>query len=487
MKILVLILICLLFVEPFLNASKIDYSEIASFPQVAEKPYFPLSESGALRVKAEGFDAWSREHHVPYYGGFLTEVHFKDESYEEPTSYGSMGDSCIWTGVYLGSQSLRYAVTNDPIAKQNAIRTVHALHHFLKVTGTKGYIARYWGSQDSLVYHGDAYCASRSDRCHKIDSGEYEGDFWWGQTSKDQYSGWFFGLSLAYDFIDDPDIRNLIRDDVSEVVEGLMTTKWILTDENGFPSNWDSASIISAPYQIPWLTIAYHMTGKDIFKNELQAKLAHWHNAITLVTTFVIPNKYVQYYANHLCHITWYNTLRLGKLYFNPHTLLYLQNLFDTNVHDHVRLAHNALFTAIKLSTNPSENPNINKPYYDELIEDLTDFNSAPYHDYYLPERDPSTYTLEPMTGWIERWSTVIEYLKKIPFFETIMGFIEVKIQAEEGFPIRMQCSSGYIFQRNPFKIEACGRNNPLELFSGLDYLITYWLSSFHNLISQHQ
>jgi hypothetical protein len=144
MKILVLILICILFVEPCLNASKIDYTDIASFPQVAEKPYFPLSESGALRVKAEGFDAWSREHHAPYYGGYMTEVSFKDETYEEPTSYGGMGDSCIWTGVYLASQSLRYAVTNDPIAKQNIIRTVHALHHFLKVTGKKGFIARYW-------------------------------------------------------------------------------------------------------------------------------------------------------------------------------------------------------------------------------------------------------------------------------------------------------------------------------------------------------
>ena len=54
------------------------------------------------------------------------------------------GIAAYRTGVYLASQSLRYAVTNDPIAKQNIIRTVHALHHFLKVTGKKGFIARYW-------------------------------------------------------------------------------------------------------------------------------------------------------------------------------------------------------------------------------------------------------------------------------------------------------------------------------------------------------
>ena len=145
------------------------------------------------------------------------------------------GDSTIWTGTYLGSQAFRYDVTADPQAKANVLRIVKPLSGHLRVTGATGYISRYWAPKDSLGYYGDEWC-SQSDRCHKVDTGPFARDFWWGQTSRDQYTGWFFGMALAYDLLDDEDMRSIIREDVGTVVKTLMKNGWVIIAEDGKPS-----------------------------------------------------------------------------------------------------------------------------------------------------------------------------------------------------------------------------------------------------------
>ena len=166
-----------------------------------------------LEDKALEYDWWYQEYCCMGYGG-VTEVVFEDEQLTTFKELGGAGDSTIWTGTYLAGQAFRYAVTGDEDAKQNAIDTVMALHTHLQITGEPGYIARYAAP---IEWPFDELYTPSHSRYH-FGEGEWEGSYWIGETSRDQYTGWMFGMALAYDFIDDEAIRDLIREDIVEVV-----------------------------------------------------------------------------------------------------------------------------------------------------------------------------------------------------------------------------------------------------------------------------
>jgi len=50
---------------------------------------------------------------------------------------------------------------------------------------------------------------------------------------------------------------------------------------------------------------------------------------------------------------------------------------------------------------------------------------------------------------------------------------------------VDMQCSTDFLFQRSPFRIEECGGDNPKAVNPGVDYLIPYWLASYHKFVAK--
>ena len=241
---------------------------IEPWPQnpVPPRDHDETPEPGPLRIKAQGYDLWHEANHQPFYGSTVGAL-FVDDSRTEVQWYFGSGDSCIWTGTYLASQAMRYFVTGDEQAKLNAIRTVQALDGHLHVTGRDGFIARYRGPQDPKVMPGNCGTQENED-CHVIESGLYAGDFWTGNTSRDQYTGWFFGMALAYDLVDDEDMRAVIREDVAEVLDELIRTNFKITDVDGKPTTAGPGVILT--YRLNWYLIGYHVTGRQEFKEVVQ-------------------------------------------------------------------------------------------------------------------------------------------------------------------------------------------------------------------------
>ncbi len=450
-----------------------DDGYIATWPQdpVESRDYDETGPAGSLRLKAQEYDAWHLKWHQPYYGGSV-HIRFKDDARTEVEAVDGYGDSTIWTGTYLGSQAFRYYVTADPQARSNVIRIVNTLSGHLRVTGAAGYISRYWAPQDSLGYYGDEWC-SQSDRCHKVDTGPFAGDFWWGQTSRDQYTGWFFGMALAYDLLDDEAMRSIIREDVGTVVKTLMKNGWIIIAEDGKPS--PVAPVILPSMKLNFCTIGYHITGDETMKEELSRMLLNANRVNIRVSDINFMNRYTQYYGNNLAHTNWYNLLRLGRVYFSEDDYKWLLSEFNNSVHTYTRLTHNPWFNGIYMGQGGwKDKPDVR--YFNQLVHDLLDFRSVPNCDYYLPARDPSTYTLDPVSVMLAK------LYDKQPWLEEIMGGVEA--QAEDAFPVRQQCSAGFMFQKNPFEIQECGTDNPRMVHSGVDYLAAYWLASYHKLVS---
>ncbi len=449
---------------------------MAPWPQqnVHSGEYDETLTAGALRTKAEGYDAFHLAHHQPYYGGTV-DANFTDDTYTVPESYGGWGDSCIWTGTYLGSQALRYWVTGDAQAKQNSINMVNTLDGYLHVTGRPGFIARYWAPQDSISYGGDEWCDDpNQDRCHHWEDGEFAGDWWWGETSRDQYTGWFFGNTMAYDLVDDETMRQKIRDNVTEVLDELIANNWWIIDEAGEPT--DAAPNIMPMFRLAWSLMGYHITGEERFKEQVQVWLRDSKRTAFKLSNLAFMNRYAQYYGNNLSHTNWFNILRLGKVYFSAEDYAFFLDVFETQVHTFTRLSHNAWFNGVFMNFGDYQpSNNVKDDYLDQLLTDLSDFRAAPNYSYYLPAR--TGYTVDPFS------ELMYNLQQQFPWLEELMG--SVSVQALDAFPILEQCSTGFLFQRNPFQIEECGYDDVTDVNPGVDYLVAYWLAAYGEFVTK--
>ncbi len=448
---------------------------VAPWPQNTTEPdgYDETSNPGPLRVRASGHDAWYRSWHQPYYGGRVA-VFFTDTSYTTVLEYLGWGDSTIFTGIYLGSQAMRYYVTGDPAARDNAVRTVNALSSHLHVTGTPGYIARYRAPQTALPYQGNEWCDIQ-ERCFRVENGPFAGDFWWGSTSRDQFIGWMFGMTMAYDLVADEPMREIIRADMLEVVGQLIDNDWTIIAQDGTPTG--TAPDVPPMTQLSFCLQAYHVTGDQGILTELKKRLRNTHQVEHEIrAAFKLFNRYDEYFANNLAHLQMYHLLRLGRYYFSEEDHAWYVQHFNESIHTFTRLSHNAWFNAVFMSQGGWMPGKEYDPYLTQFLGDLSDFPDAPNFRTFVPQRDPATYVLDPISQGL------VEIAELLPFLEEQLDFT-FELQALEAFPVPLQCPDHFLWERNPFRIRACGTHAPRDVGPGADYLIAYWTGCYHRLI----
>ncbi len=442
---------------------------VAPWPQtnVEVQDYDETVSAGDRRLKAMDYDLWHEGNHQPFYGSTVG-AKFTDDTRTTVDHYFDSGDSCIWTGTYLAGQAFRYYVTGDAQAKANAIRMVEALDGHLHITGRAGFIARYRGPQDTRIMPPD--CATQ-ENCHVVNDGMYAGDFWQGNTSRDQYTGWFFGFSIAYDLVDDEDMRDMIRADVTEVMDELIANHWWIKDVDGLPTT--AGPNVLSVQQLTWSLIAYHITGEERFKAEVQRLVKDSARLFIVISDISFMNLYAQYYGNNLAHENFYNLLRLAKVYLSKADYEFLSDSFDNQIHTFTRLSHNAFFNTIFMSQGQYV-PEAGDPYQAQLEQDLGEFRDAPNFKYYI---DPETTELDPVSVFLDN------LMEQYPFLKEIMG--DVDPQAAEAFPVQLQCETDFLWQRSPFSIGPCGSDDPSSVQPGVDYIVAYWMASYHKFITK--
>jgi hypothetical protein len=110
-------------------------------------------------------------------------------------------------------------------------------------------------------------------------------------------------------------------------------------------------------------------------------------------------------------------------------------------------------------------------------VEDLTAFREAPLEQYYLPARDPSSYTVDPVSVFLS------DLLDQFPFLEELLG--DISYQALEPFTVDLQCTAGFMFHWSPFLIDECGTDDPAHVNSGDEFIAAYWMASYHRAIAK--
>ena len=168
-----------------------------------------------------------QERHFPHFT--LLDPIFDGPASNQIVNYTRCADSAIWTGHYLAAEAFRYAATRSPDALANARRAFAGIQSLVDVTGNN-VLARCLIPDDSPYAQG-----IQNEEAHNGIYHSGAGNFWVGNTSRDQYTGVMFGLGVAYDLIDDQALKASIAGVVTRMVQFLKDHSWtvVLTDGNG--------------------------------------------------------------------------------------------------------------------------------------------------------------------------------------------------------------------------------------------------------------
>lgn len=190
-----------------------------------------LAPATKLHDRARDYLSWMKRGAMMT-GGIGSARYEDPPAYTKVTSMDGIGDSAIWTGAYLGSESLRLKATGAPDARARVKSLAETVHHWLNVAGEPGMLVR-WAKESKTTFPfaiGDYDCTNERVHCG-ID---YQGKKYdvIGHISRDQYQGIMFGLALAYDALTSADepTRELLRKDAVTIAKELMKERSLPVD-----------------------------------------------------------------------------------------------------------------------------------------------------------------------------------------------------------------------------------------------------------------
>lgn len=351
-----------------------------------------------------------------------------------PSGYTQAADNAIWTGHYLAAEATRYAVTRSPDALANARKALHGITALIDVTNTD-VLARFLIPRSSP--YADAILAEEAQE------GVYESTYdkqpyaWLGGTSRDQYSGVFFGLGVAYDMLDSGRMRAEIRKDVSRLLANLIANGWSVK----MPDGSYSTTFVQRPdQQLSFLQVGRHVdsTRWDLTYQSFRAANAA---LVQLPIQTECQDPYGSYYKFNLDHINLYNLIRLEEP--GPFRTLYLQ-----------------AFAVLRGCTGTHQNAHFN------MIErGLLGADAA---------RDAETVNL--LSLWLLR-------PRRDYYVDNTGKYPACGAYACDPIPVNDRYTTDFLWQRNPFQL-AGGGAGTIET-PGVDYILPYWMARYYGVLAQ--
>ena len=385
-----------------------------------------LFERTAARVQSE-----LEQRHLPH-GTILDPVFASPES-DAIVRYTRGGDSAIWTGHYLAAQTYRYVVTRSPEALANARAAIRSLRRLIEVTGTN-LLARLWLPADSPWLDAIA----REERQHRIYESTLDGKpaVWVGNTSRDQYMGFFFGLSVAYEWIADAEIRAEITDIVTRALEFLLDKGWAVVMPNGEAST------------VFWQRVDQRLALLQVGRQVNDARFSEVYRderfvgslGVATPVAFEVAAPHESYFKLNLVAIGMFSLIR-GEL-SDTHRDRYLDayRLFRRTVDDH------------------------GNPHFDMIDRVLQGPNAL---------RDQRVRGL--LAAWTRR--------PRRDFFVDLRGEAPScgEDRACEPIPVARRVNTDFLWQRSPFLLYG-GGDGFIEA-AGIDFLLPYWMGRAYGVL----
>jgi hypothetical protein len=398
---------------------------------LADAPALHGAEPDALAISSN-----IQRLHMPY-GTILDPIFASSDpgspTFTEVVSYTRAGDSAIWTGHYLAAEAFRYSVTQSPDALENAWRALRGIRSLLDITGTD-VLAR------CLVPVDSPYAAAilQEEGGHGI----YEGSlqdiayFWIGNTSRDQYSGVMFGLSVAYDLIDLPEVRTFIRSDVTRILEYLLRERWNVRMPDGRVS---TTFFLRPDQQLSFLQI-----GRRIDPQRFGVVYAIYRSMyaglVILPIAYDNVDDHGSYFKFNLNYINLFSLIRLEEA-SSPFRRSYL-NAYEALRH-RTRDHGNAHFNMVDRVLMPADGA-----------------------------RDGETVLL--LDAWLQR-------PRRDNAVDVRGTYLECDTnRACSPVPVHERVNTDFLWQRSPFQLSDGG--DGLKETAAIDYILPYWMARLYGI-----
>lgn len=200
-----------------------------------------------------------------------------------------------YTAMYLAMESLRYAVTKDPEAKERAKKAFDFLHLLREITEMDGFFARTvvpvsWDKSHDMnrkftpqelaeeLIKNPRHKAVET-RWHVSKDGKWK---WKGDTSSDELCGHLFGYYWYYTLVADDKEKQRVAHHFSQIMDHLIRNDYDLVGVDGTPTKWGIWSPKSLNGDPEWapekalnslevlslLKFTHHITGDDKYQEE---------------------------------------------------------------------------------------------------------------------------------------------------------------------------------------------------------------------------
>ena len=276
----------------------------------------PLRRSAAdgipTQADADAISANIVKVHLPYGTmadpGFVTSDPTSPDYYTVST-YNRTGDAATWTGHWLAAEAFRYALTGSPDALSNVQRATNGIQSLVDVTSpaAKDLLARSWLPQDSPYLP-----KIQTDEGHNgLHASTYAGQsvYWIGSTSRDEYSGVFFGLAVAYDMVPDQPLRDQISALVTRMLGNLLAHSWNVVMPNGSISTTFTRR---TEQQLTLLQIGRHVNPAK-YTTTYQNFRSNNSGSTGTAISIDCFDTYKSYYKFNLDYINLFNLIRLEE------------------------------------------------------------------------------------------------------------------------------------------------------------------------------
>ena len=350
-------------------------------------------------------------------------------------SYTRCGDSATWTGHYLAAEAYRFRVTGSPRALDNVRLALDGLTRLTDVTG-RDLLARCAIPADA-PWLSDVTSEEQANGVYNtmLDGRPW---VWIGNTSRDQYSGVFFGLATAYDLIPDTGLRAGIAALATRLLDNLLASAWNVV----MPGGSISTTFLLRPDQ----ELALLAIGREVNPTRYSSEYSKLAGA--LAASVPVPvlvdsaNDHDSYFKFNLDFINLFSLIRLETSSLN-------------------RAAYEVAFSAISSTTNNHLNPHFNM--IDRALHG--------------PKAARDAETRADLDAWLLH--------PRLDIFVDWRGKVKAcgPDQACDPLPVADRPPADFLWQSSPFLLYG-GQKGDIES-AGIDYLLPYWMARYYGVIAE--
>ena len=237
-------------------------------------------EPFTLQKKADYY-----EHYMDEWGmkraGYISTLRWQDGEWIRLISDNDGGH----LATYLAAMSYKYAVTNDPKDREEALEAFRAMLWLERVTPIDGYIARAVWTEADKDEPEKTGSGGWPAKWYKSKDGHW---MWKGDTSSDEVIAHFYAMSIFYELVAQGKEKDAARDHIAKMASNIMENDWRYVDVDGETTRWgrwypeyllrDYGYVdkgINGLEALAFMQAAYGVTGDQKFKDGL-AQLVEW-------------------------------------------------------------------------------------------------------------------------------------------------------------------------------------------------------------------